>query len=530
MSEKKKILQDIDRLLSEANSDPQLYHDNLGPLNDFVIETANNTAIRDKFSRDKETWQLIKTILVNSHVEDISVWSAEVIFLYKRLLRGVFILARNLAVSGSEIAQELLLQNIAYKIFNNSLKVGKLDDGMQLALYSTILSFLHNMSSKSVVFDRSSSKELFEFLHFPVKLNYEYTKDILLPYLLYFKDLIQHDDFLYFFLRYDKVDSILCGLILDKIMRDESQIFEMVSGTRIVSPDVNLSDIDMILLRTFALISAHESFIPYLEDKENNSFNIFIDLLKLMQLVVTNIDSWDKFQLTSIMTWTYKIFEKNADQIKNYFKNKLENEEIAKKLHAKCVITLDIMAKLCQFNHVQKFIISYKGLDQLISLLNIFQDNLIRVNFTKTSQASDITGVKATNKLGEKLAKDSLIEERIDLINMKIKETNFPECKLLIIEIIAMLTHENREIQNQVRELGGLGVILSNCVIDDNDPFIKERSIMCIKFLLKDNKENQNFVANLESKRVANDETLQEAGYEVDISKDGKLSLKSTNQ
>lgn len=93
-----------------------------------------------------------------------------------------------------------------------------------------------------------------------------------------------------------------------------------------------------------------------------------------------------------------------------------------------------------------------------------------------------------------------------------------------------MLTHENREIQNQVRELGGLGVILSNCVIDDNDPFIKERSIMCIKFLLKDNKENQNFVANLESKRVANDETLQEAGYEVDISKDGKLSLKSTNQ
>lgn len=83
------------------------------------------------------------------------------------------------------------------------------------------------------------------------------------------------------------------------------------------------------------------------------------------------------------------------------------------------------MAKLCQFNHVQKFIISYKGLDQLISLLNIFQDNLIRVNFTKTSQASDITGVKATNKLGEKLAKDSLIEERIDLINMKIKETNF---------------------------------------------------------------------------------------------------------
>ncbi|KAK7679849.1 copper transport protein [Cerrena zonata] len=52
-------------------------------------------------------------------------------------------------------------------------------------------------------------------------------------------------------------------------------------------------------------------------------------------------------------------------------------------------------------------------------------------------------------------------------------------------------------------------------MIDDNDPFIKERSIVCLKFLL----------ADLEAKKTYDDQALKEVGYEVEI-KEGQVQLK----
>jgi ataxin-10 len=54
---------------------------------------------------------------------------------------------------------------------------------------------------------------------------------------------------------------------------------------------------------------------------------------------------------------------------------------------------------------------------------------------------------------------------------------------------------------------------------------IKERSILCVKYLLEGNTENQEFVAQLEAKKVVSDEAVREAGYETEII-DGKVALK----
>ena len=81
--------------------------------------------------------------------------------------------------------------------------------------------------------------------------------------------------------------------------------------------------------------------------------------------------------------------------------------------------------------------------------------------------------------------------------------------------------------QDRIRELHGLELVLSNCVIDDNDPFIKERSVVCIKYLLQDNRPNQDFVAQLEAKKAVQDDVLSEAGYEVKIGNTGELKLDS---
>lgn len=54
---------------------------------------------------------------------------------------------------------------------------------------------------------------------------------------------------------------------------------------------------------------------------------------------------------------------------------------------------------------------------------------------------------------------------------------------------------------------------------------IKERSIICLRYLLENNKENQALVAKLEAKSSVTEEALQEAGLETEII-DGKIGLK----
>ncbi|CAI4869474.1 CLL_collapsed_G0005850.mRNA.1.CDS.1 [Saccharomyces cerevisiae] len=102
--------------------------------------------------------------------------------------------------------------------------------------------------------------------------------------------------------------------------------------------------------------------------------------------------------------------------------------------------------------------------------------------------------------------------------------------RTVIIEILASLVYAHPEIQDQIRELGGLALILSNCVIDDNDPFIKERSIVCLKFLLKNNAKNQEYVKKMEAQDVVQDDALSKAGFEISVEKGGKVRLVSKEE
>ena len=141
--------------------------------------------------------------------------------------------------------------------------------------------------------------------------------------------------------------------------------------------------------------------------------------------------------------------------------------------------------------------------------------------------SGNITNIKTTDSIGTEIVENKKIVSRIDYGTNTIKSTNFPEIKSFIIELLANLSYRNKENQDKIRELHGLEVVLSNCVIDDNDPFIKERSIICIRFLLEGNPENQKIVAQLEAKGVVKDKDLEEAGYEVKVNKEGEIKLTS---
>lgn len=59
------------------------------------------------------------------------------------------------------------------------------------------------------------------------------------------------------------------------------------------------------------------------------------------------------------------------------------------------------------------------------------------------------------------------------------------------------------------------------------NPYIKEHAVMCLKFLLESNPENQALVSSLEAREVvqpdtSTKETLDKMGVEVQIGEDGK--------
>lgn len=75
--------------------------------------------------------------------------------------------------------------------------------------------------------------------------------------------------------------------------------------------------------------------------------------------------------------------------------------------------------------------------------------------------------------------------------------------KKLIVLVLSSLVWKCPTVQDQIREHGGLDVILGCTMYDAHNPYIKEHAVMCLKFLLEDNKENQRLVKELDANAVA---------------------------
>ncbi|QRV73796.1 extracellular matrix protein 14 [Ceratobasidium sp. AG-Ba] len=67
-----------------------------------------------------------------------------------------------------------------------------------------------------------------------------------------------------------------------------------------------------------------------------------------------------------------------------------------------------------------------------------------------------------------------------------------------LVRLLAILVHDDRSIQNRIRERGGVEVVLSMCAVDDRNPYIREHALFALRNLLHNNTENQDIVKELE--------------------------------
>ncbi|EPX73674.1 uncharacterized protein SOCG_02892 [Schizosaccharomyces octosporus yFS286] len=99
------------------------------------------------------------------------------------------------------------------------------------------------------------------------------------------------------------------------------------------------------------------------------------------------------------------------------------------------------------------------------------------------------------------------------------------------VHFITFASHLYPATQDIVRNTeGGLSVILSQCNIDDFNPYLREVSVLCIRYLLQNNPDNQAFVANLNPMGISKSEILEEVGYDSQIDDNGKVKLVPKNR
>ncbi|XP_026535039.1 ataxin-10 [Notechis scutatus] len=98
-----------------------------------------------------------------------------------------------------------------------------------------------------------------------------------------------------------------------------------------------------------------------------------------------------------------------------------------------------------------------------------------------------------------------------------------------LIRLIGNLCYRNKGNQDKVYEFNGIPLILDNCSIDDNNPFINQWAVYAIRNLTEENKRNQEFIARTEQQGPADNPVLESLELKIE-SRDQKLILKSVKR
>lgn len=137
---------------------------------------------------------------------------------------------------------------------------------------------------------------------------------------------------------------------------------------------------------------------------------------------------------------------------------------------------------------------------------------------------------------------EKLLESVIGLLNQKqlakqekkIKE-NLPDqhpevgFERDLVRVLGNMIYENKLIQDKVRELKGIEILLNACNIDSSNPYIMQWAVFAIKNLCKDNINNQKYIKRLDAQGLASNEILAQNSLEARLV-DGKIKIANQKQ
>ena len=218
---------------------------------------------------------------------------------------------------------------------------------------------------------------------------------------------------------------------------------------------------------------------------------------------------------------------------------------------------LEFFALLTDHDEWKQLMADWEACSELIILIKELEVAIPKTNLVTTSasknhpqpdplnstQASKGNGEKAAHMPSERpydsgntndtynAAIEAELAESIEPLRDEPAHFEWRNLKKLCILVLSSLVWKNKRLQDQVRKFDGIRWILSCCTLDDNNPYIREHAIMCVRFVLEGNAENTRAVREMaemgmEGSSPVPKEVLDQHGYETIIDAKGKVGLR----
>nr|XP_039254959.1 ataxin-10-like [Styela clava] len=133
-----------------------------------------------------------------------------------------------------------------------------------------------------------------------------------------------------------------------------------------------------------------------------------------------------------------------------------------------------------------------------------------------------LKGLNLVGKNGKSNITDMPATKRSGLIQISDHAMPF---KRSLVRLLGNLCYRNSKLQDDIRELGGIPLILECCNIDDNNPFMQQWALFAIRNLCENNAANQTEIKKLEKLGMADSPVLRDMGIAAVQDKDGNLRL-----
>lgn len=472
------LLREVQQTLQSQDRNSEAFELILAQLGSLVAQSSQTEQVRLSLVSNPDISTSLLEIINDSNVKDFGQYKL-------RIFRGSILLIRNLASTG------ILPKSVFIAALLSSLgsatqveETGTIKTQLVVSYVQALANLSANVGELNIDF-----KLLLNVTE--LTINPPDDKLVELPIAIFLNNLFNNEN-LFTLLNDDHASS---GILEWLVKRFEE-----------MDTDNELNDSEKVLVTFAQSVVSHESYNKWLHSQydRHDEASDFARVMQFNQIIVTSKEEWDSFQSAAILAWAFDLFKIFSALAQEMLPQPVEDidERQLEVIHSNLVSILDCISDMGKLNSARQFLEHYNAIEALILLLRVVHQNVERKTLKK---------VEEINSNGKKKTKE------------------FPQIKSLIIEIISYLCHESFTMQEKVREYHGLELVLSNCMIDDNDPYIKERAIICIKILLDKNPKNQQFVAELEAEQTVDDEALREVGYEVEID-NGQVKLRKAEK
>ncbi|VEU22106.1 DEKNAAC103129 [Brettanomyces naardenensis] len=487
------ILESIKKCIQVDTTPPDYY---LSELGRWVQLSASDEEVRQKLANDDEFAQCIVSILrlyCDSVLDDYNELMA-------RLVRGVLVLVRNVIPAMVERSEQDKVEKAGKVDKANDISLPQHDQPAHIHTHISpliteiTLKFidLHYLGGSIIGLQclcnlsNIGQEVAFDTYRLLCPLQVEDQADEFWDtWIQYVRTITSSERFVAGFLESEYFDGFV--LTFKRISKhnqvDDSEFWEPSRFT-------------IIGLRATLNIISNERFSTFLLNRREGNDEVIGELLWASQILVGGKETgWTQQQQINITAWLLDYLKVLRDDILAEVQNE-DVEIILKRYESRLAAALDCISSLLRFQIVVNMLNSYNFLQDILDLFKV---------------------VCRKKKKG-----------RLDEAKESIDDNNRSGIKCMLVEIISYLVHGNFKGQELVRTEHCLELVLDSSNLDLDEPFIRERAIVCIRTLLENNPGNQDFIANLAVQGVEMDEKskeiMRECGYSVET-EGGKVKV-----